>query len=196
MAEKAFRDQLFKLFSEGHLPHSDEVRALVEKAGSRNLYYGMWKRMGKPDHVPEKGRIGRPSAGEMQLGGGETVGGFDELAQPGQQVEAPPGPKEPEEEKPPEEETEQQIEETKEPKVELGLDETDKQSISADVIGFGLPIRVQLSIKTLALYQYAASKSSDGLTLGDFIDDCCADYFRGRGVDLGLVSLEGGQNAG
>lgn len=191
MAEKAFRDQLFKLFSEDNPPHSDKIKALVEKAGSRNLYYAMWKRMGKPDHVPEKGRIGRPSAGEAQLDEGETVSGFDELA--AQQVEAPSKPKEPPEVEQKETTGEQAEEKSR---IELGLDETDKQSVSADVVGFGLPIRVQLSIKTLALYQYAASRSPDGLTLGDFLDDCCADYFKGRGVDLGLVSLEGGQNAG
>jgi len=194
MATKELRDQLFKFFSEGNPPHADKIKALVEKAGSRNLYYAMWKRLGKPDHVPEKReKIIRGGVGEAVLPSGETVGGIDELTQPVQQVEAPPKPKEPEEGAP---ETEEEVVgETKEPKIELGLDETDKQSVSADVVGFGLPIRVQLSIKTLALYQIAASRSDDGLSLGDFIDSCAEDYFKGRGVDLGLVELKGGENA-
>lgn len=190
MAEKAFRDQLFKLFFGKNLPHSDKVKALVPKAGSRNLYYGMWKRLGKPDHVPEKREkiIRGAGVGEAVLPSGEAVGGVDEITQPGQQVEAPPKTEEPEEK--PEGEAEEQTE--GKPAIELGLDETDKQSVSADVIGFGLPIRVQLSIKTLALYQIASSRADNGLSLGDFLDDCAADYFRGRGRDLGLIELEGG----
>lgn len=149
---------------------------------------------------------------EVTLPGGETVTGFNEVTAE-KKLEAKitkPKTEWIEEEKllekpselgeelvEEEDETikEEPPEETKEqaelkPEIELGLDENDIQSVSADVVGFGLPIRVQLSIKTLALYQIAKSRAKDGLNLGNFLDDCCADYFRGRGVDLGLVELK------
>jgi hypothetical protein len=82
------------------------------------------------------------------------------------------------------------------PRIELATKEDIENTIPEKVVGEGLPIRVAISIKTLALYQYMRAKSGDSLELGDFIDDCVADVFRGRGFDLGLVKLEGGKSGG
>jgi hypothetical protein len=60
-----------------------------------------------------------------------------------------------------------------------------------DITAEGLKVTVFISIKTMALYQIAQSKSSEQLTLGDFLDACAEDFFTGRGQDLGLVQVGG-----
>jgi len=57
------------------------------------------------------------------------------------------------------------------------------------VIGHTLPFRVNLSIKTLVLYEIAATEAGGNLSLSEFIDTCVEDYFLGRGVDLGLINI-------
>jgi len=197
------KSKAYRLFSEGKTSTSPEVKALKLKASTRYRYFSRWNKTGKPDHVPHQERAG---VGGTPLEGDEMIGGYEELATP-VKAEAPVAetasvrevPESAEDEEDDEEfeaseeevtpETDELLEEHK-PKIELGLDGNDKQSVSADVVGFGLPIRVHLSLKTLTLYQIAASRSEDDLTLGDFIDVVAEDYFRGRGRDLGLIELE------
>lgn len=57
------------------------------------------------------------------------------------------------------------------------------------VKGGGIPIKAEVSVKTLAYFQIAASIAGDNLSLGDFIDTVTEDFFRGRGQSLGLVKL-------
>jgi len=59
------------------------------------------------------------------------------------------------------------------------------------VAGQGLTFQIAISTKTLQLYQIAASMSEDELTIGDFVDTCVEDFFRGRGFDLGLIKIGG-----
>ena len=198
------KSKAYRLFSEGKEARSPEVKALKLTKATRYNYFSAWKREGKPDHIPlrERGVAGGTvAAGETMLGGGEAVGGY---AEPGTPVKVEAAPvRETIELAEDEEEFEAMGEAAilegplEEPpgegksKIELGLDGNDKD-ISADVVGFGLPVRVSLSIKTLALYQIAASRSDDGLTLGDFLDLVAEDYFQGRGKDLGLMELSNG----
>jgi len=197
------KSRAYKLFSEGKKANSPEVKALGLKQGSRYGYYSKWNQEGRPDHIIHTEIVASAST---QLDGGETVGGYVETeipvkaetpvaeAAPVREIlESVEDEEDSEEAEAPGEETKPKIEESPEggkSKIELGLDGNDKQSVSADVVGFGLPVRVNLSIKTLALYQIAASRSGDGLTLGDFLDSVAADYFQGRGRDLGLIEME------
>jgi len=208
--QESKKSKAYRLFSEGKQASSPEVKALKLKLNTRYNYFSEWNRTGKLDHIPlreRKGAKGTTAAGETILESGEAVGGY---AEPGTPVKAETpvaevapvqGTSELAED---EEEFEalgeaaipepvdslEELVEGHKSKIELGLDGNDKQSVSADVVGFGLPVRVNLSIKTLALYQIAASRSGDGLTLGDFLDSVAADYFQGRGRDLGLIEME------
>jgi hypothetical protein len=55
-------------------------------------------------------------------------------------------------------------------------------------------IKAEVSIKTLAYYEYTASRMNTGdgskLTRGNFIDICVDDFFKGRNLSLGLVQPE------
>ena len=62
--------------------------------------------------------------------------------------------------------------------------------IPEEVVGRGIPFQVTLSVKTLAYYQIA-STMNPSLSLGDFLDDCVDDTFRGRGLSLGLIKTAG-----
>ena len=61
-----------------------------------------------------------------------------------------------------------------------------------EIVGKGIPVKVTLSISTLAYYQIASTQYRS-LTLGTFLDSCADDTFRGRGLSLGLVK-EGGKH--
>jgi len=194
------KDKAFALFHAGKTASSPEVKALGIKASTRYHYHSEWKSLGKPGHYPYKPKVSKPTTGlHVTTSGGERIGGIDETTR---RFEAP------EEEKPVEDLAEELPEE--QPKGETeGTEETQEEAkpegrvlpivtgekpkegtISGDVVGMGIPISVNVSIKPLALYQIAASRSDDGLSLGDFLDDCCTDYFRGRGRDLGLIELK------
>jgi hypothetical protein len=67
---------------------------------------------------------------------------------------------------------------------------------TAIIRGSGIRVIVELSIKTFALYQYAATEHAKlgnkrPLTLGDFLDKTAEDFYQGRGLDLGLVEIGG-----
>ena len=74
----------------------------------------------------------------------------------------------------------------------------DEDGGGPSIVSEGLTVTVNLSLKTLMLYQVAANlqKAEDvelELLLGDFIDTCVEDVYRGRGYDLGLVRMDGGK---
>jgi len=207
--QESKKSKAYTLFSEGKQSSSPEVKALKLKLNTRYNYFSEWQRTGKPDHIPLRESKGTTVAGRTTLQGGEEIGGYVEPETPVKAEiattdDTPPKetPKIVEDEEgiealgeaatPESEESLEEPPEGHKPKIELGLDGNDKQSVSADVVGFGLPIRVQLSLKTLTLYQYAASRAEDDLTLGDFLDLVTTDYFQGRGRDLGLIELKNG----
>lgn len=165
---------------------------------------GKHKSLGtKPNHpldVPAKGtkKIFKGTKDKKQgeslavLPSGETVGGYDEIKKP--QLRTAPelsGASKEDKEK---EKAELITTETRQGEVVLQQKGEERRenipTIPAEIIGFGLPISVRISVKTLALYQIARAMSGDSLELGDFIDDCVEDVFRGRGQDLGLIKTK------
>lgn len=198
-------EKLCQLFSQGVSAQDPRIAALVPRPGTRNLIHGAWKGWGKPEHYhprEEKAVVTGGHVTEVILPGGERVGGIDEVKHPATPLK-PETPLKSETNGEGEDEGEGDGEgeegETKaeaKPGFELATKEDIEGTIPEKVVGEGLPIRVIISVKTLALYQYMRAKSGDNLELGDFIDDAVADVFKGRGLDLGLVKLEGGKNAG
>lgn len=74
----------------------------------------------------------------------------------------------------------------------------DNNGSGPSIVSEGLTVTVNLSLKTLMLYQVAANlqKTQDPeveLMLGDFVDVCVEDVYKGRGYDLGLVRSNGGK---
>lgn len=195
------RDKVYALFAQGKKPSDQEVKNLGIKNSTRWNYFGAWKRAGKPNPgVPEaesglakekKGR--RKSLETVMLPGHETIGAYEPLVG----EESKPEIEDTLEGNPEVEGTEDKsVAERVEGvvpgiEVELGND-GHRTSIPEHVVGAGLPITVNLSLKTLSFYEIAAT-ISPGLKLGDFLDSCAEDFFQGRGQDLGLVKI-GGQN--
>lgn len=180
MAKGNLKAKAFQLFDEGKNASSPEVKALGIKGATRYSYYSNWK----------KGRAegGEPEAGAVKLPGGESIGGYDETKVEGRGKE-----REKEEVAAAEEKLEEKPVFEGEKREEVLPEELREVSIPAEIIGFGLPIKVSLSLKTLALYQIAATTSKNlggnNLSLGDFLDQCVEDFFVGRGSDLGLIKL-------
>lgn len=69
-----------------------------------------------------------------------------------------------------------------------------KKGIPTNLRTQGLRTTVELSLKTLNIYYLVANTVEDELTLGDFLDHCAEDYLKGRGMDLGLINIAGGNN--
>ena len=194
------KDKAFALFHAGKTASSPEVKALGIKASTRYHYHSEWKSLGKPAHYPYKPKVVKSPTTDLHVTtpGGERIGGINEVTRRFEAEEEKPEVVEelPEEELPKDEteETQETQEETKTEKVRVlpvVTGEKPKEgTISADIVGLGIPISVNISIKTLALYQIASSISGNNLDLGDFLDDCAADWFKGRGMDLGLVKLK------
>jgi len=190
LSKQELRDAVYMLFSKGNLPHSDKVKALVPKAGARNLYHHTWKQSGKPGHY-EKGVVEAPE--------GVVTGFAGILSEPTGEIEAPHQAEVEQDEveqdethqnEAEQEQAEEQQEQPKAEKLEPSLGSSDESAFAEmKVSGDTLPFKVNISPKTLALYQIAATQAKDGLTLGKFFDITAEDYFVGRGVDLGLVEL-------
>jgi len=188
-----FCDTVYKLFFAGNLPHSAEIKALLPKAGTRNLFFHNWKEAGKPNGYERK--VGAEAKEGLVTGGGGTLAEPSGVKQAEQtkETEETEGTQETQEtEGTQEERAEQQQERPKDEKLEPSLGSSDESAFAEmKVSGDTLPFKVNISPKTLALYQIAATQAKDGLTLGKFFDITAEDYFVGRGVDLGLVELGG-----
>lgn len=189
------RQRAFALFDEGKTPSSPEVRALKLRGNVKYNYYQQWKHRAKGSGadgsvIPEKNVI-TPVIKETDLVGvgldeseANTVKGESSVIE-GVVVD----------------ESENN---TGENKVAIGEGESSEEHPGDDgdgkkplkrvVRAQGLTFQVVLSTKTLQLYQIAASMQDIELTLGDFIDTCVEDFFRGRGYDLGLIKVGGSQN--
>lgn len=185
------RDKAFALFCQDKMPSSPEVKALGITKNTRNTYYVAWKKLGKPDHYPRVKSQYRGEAKEekkTKLGGGELVGGYKELSQPEVSEKAVEPEIKPETESEPE--TEAPVETPELPvKPKYGDDHKELTAIPEEVVGAGLRIEVTVSLKTLAFFEIVHTIDPK-LTLGDFIDDCVVDFFRGRGKDFGLLEIK------
>lgn len=107
---------------------------------------------------------------------GETLGAFEDI-----RVKTP-----------------EPTEEEGEAKPEEGKGEREIPELPKLVEGKGIAVtKLELSVKTLAYYQMAATVAGNNLSLGDFLDFVTEDFFSGRGQSLGLVKLnpkkEGGK---
>lgn len=171
------KEKAYRLFSEGKDSSSPEVKALGMKSGTRYVYYSMWQKEGRPSPAPSTPFVSekeikesrKPAKAKTYLPGGESINPISEVPD------------------------EKLIEMDELPSGELKEKETKLKGEKVLVVGEGLTVTVIISVKTLALYQIAASMQGDDLTLGDFIDVCVEDTFRGRGKDLGLINLGGNQ---
>ena len=194
----------YKFFSEGKHFTSPEVKALGLKHGTRYGYFREWERGGKLDHVPSGGG---GASGLTSLGNGDAVGGYTEPTTP-VEVEtpattAPPPPEIAEDEEDDgefdtlgegEERTKATVKlvHTKSRSGKPNYSDGDEDNVAAipeEVIGSGLRIETTVSLKTLSLFEIAKTIDTK-LSLGDFIDDCVEDFFRGRGKDIGLLNIE------
>lgn len=182
----------YQLFAQGYEPKSPQVKALKLKYGTVQTYYCSWKSEGSPFPSPppeekaaDKSKV-KPKIikGKIPLPGGESIRPLTEL-----------------ELVPPKVESDELSVELGEPKVE-GSEEKpsgEKVVVPSDgkkqqpksILAEGLTVTVNISPKTLMLYDLACSMQDGELTLGDFIDVCVEDTYRGRGVDLGLVKIGG-----
>lgn len=69
-----------------------------------------------------------------------------------------------------------------------GMTETEEGDFL--IHGFGIPVRVLLNTITLTRYQVMRARIPD-MTLGDFLDACAEESFRGRGMDIGIINIRG-----
>lgn len=196
------KERAYQLFAAGYLPKSADVKALELKAKTVRNYYDLWKKAGRivaPDGT-------ETSDAFIPKGSKKTFSEADlfiepaapESSQEGESVEREPSSVA---EIPISESSDDEGDEAGEDKAANGKisNKGDGSSPAAKgrklgtmVAGQGLQVAVTLSLKTLTLYQYAASLcTKEALTLGDFIDTCVEDYYKGRGLDLGIIKIGG-----
>lgn len=186
---KTKQERAYELFCEGKTSSSPEVKALDLKASTRYSYYSRWQTEGKPSSPPSSSPLtGKKIKGGTPLSSGESIGSLSEI------------PEDKSKEKPEESKKEKSME-MDEPSGELKegneklkekiKDKPEVKGIPEVIAGQGIPVHISVSVKTLALYQIAASVQGDDLSLGDFVDVCVEDTFRVRGKDLGLIKLGG-----
>lgn len=197
------RDTAFALFCQGKTPSSPEIKALGLAPDTRYNYLTSWRNLGKPDHYPhvsrtqrkkeqKKGGVAKPT----MLEGGESVGGYeepsvediaDEIPKIESKTPETEAKREPELET---QETEASVATSELPvKPKYGDDHKELTAIPEEVVGAGLRIEVTVSLKTLAFFEIVHTIDPH-LSLGDFIDDCVVDFFRGRGKDFGLLEIK------
>jgi len=184
MVKGNLKVKAFHLFDKGKDASSPEVKALGLKPSTRYSYYSNWN----------KGRGGEPEKRKkVNLLGGESLGAYTPLiSETGVEAEPEPGP-EPEEQNEPKGGKEVGVNVVAETPPILPLSvggDHERPSIPEKVVGAGLPVTVDLALKTLSFYEIARTIDPK-LTLGDFLDDCVQDFFWGRGKDLGLLEIGG-----
>jgi len=210
--ETVGRDKIFKLFHKGYGPNSPEVKELGLAYDTRKGYYWEWVKLDKPDGytkaespTPEskirKGGVKldvkeirdyKAGVVEPEKPPEPPEGAPEPVPEPVPEVEQPSG-----EGKPPEKPPEKPEPERKKSLVPA-IGEAMRESFEGlKVAGSTLPFVVDLSAKTIALYDIAATEAGargESLDMGQFIDTCVEDYYLGRGLDLGLITIkkEGG----
>lgn len=181
------QQKLFDLFSSGFTIKSPEVKELQYRPASLRGYYRIWQKRGgiipspetpapktESNVAPPQPKTPAPKVSQRaKLPGGESIEGISDIeSQVILETTPPDKPDKPDEEKPKEE----------------------KKEIPTSIIGSGLTATVKISIKTLALYEiarniYRNANGGEDMALGDFLDICVEDTYRGRGKDLGLINL-------
>lgn len=163
--DKVSKKLLVKLFEEGKVPTDPEVKELGYKSTTVHNYYLTWRSKGEVSVGETKLKVTKVAKLETPLPGGESMSGIDEtkLPPPSEGKEAEAGPEEGE-----------------------GVPELPRL-----VKGGGIEVKTELSVKTLAYYQLAATVAGNNLRLGDFLDYVTEDFFTGRGQSLGLVKIKG-----
>ena len=196
------RKQAFALYDQGFVPGSDEVKAVPGlKANTRWTYYTQWRKIKGIKTVGQGAKPDGTTA--VAASAGESVRVIAEKVPP-----KPPPPPPPENGDTPEaDKKEDEEEEDGFPSLDGGpgaaTGEAEKTAAVTEkvgkggepqyksVAGQGLLVQVKISVKTMMLYEIAASMTKNGpLLLGDFIDTCVEDTYRGRGKDLGLVEIQ------
>lgn len=154
------KEELYRLFEEGKIPTDPEIKALRYAANTVYKEYSIWKAGKSIGKATGKLETPLPGAKSEAKGKAKVNEKGDEI---GKKVGVIEIAGENEGEGPP--------------------------TIPELVKGGGIPIKAEVSVKTLAYFQIAASIAGDNLPLGDFIDTVTEDFFRGRGQSLGLVKL-------
>ena len=188
---KSKKAQAYQLFAKGFGPTSAEVKSLGLKGGTRSSYFYDWQKAGSP------GSTDSSTEAELIPRAGKVI--IESDIQAGPSDETPVNEEEPIDDESiiEDEGTEEQPQDTSEenqPETNGGSGSSTRSNgkkLATMVAGKGLTFAVTLSVKTIMLYQIAASTTSEELTLGDFIDACVEDTYRGRNLDLGLVKLGG-----
>ncbi|MFC1968548.1 hypothetical protein ACFLVX_04080 [Chloroflexota bacterium] len=165
------KEKAFALFDEGMRPSSSAVKSLRLKPKTTYNYYQEWKLTGnqvsQPTDLVEEGKEEPRRGLATPLPGGEWIAPISEVA----------------------------MKRVTDGEAKNGeTEESESSSVSPPPIivhGVGLTVTVEISVKTLMLYQIAASRQQDELTFGDFIDTCVEDFYLGRGLDLGLIRIGG-----
>jgi hypothetical protein len=213
---KSGRAKAFELFSQGYYYTDPKVKQLGLSGSTRRNYFQSWKSLGKPSKLTRTENNAKPSA---KLPDGETIANVNEnivIPEPeeneseeGFYTEKEDKIFEDEDDNIPDVSSEGDLVEIKDEEIDLGPDHAgnkvavgEKIEVPSDgkrktfpsILSQGLQVTVNLSVKTLMLYQMAASMQEEELVLGDFLDACVEDTYQGRGKDLGLIDL-GGCNA-
>ena len=180
----------YELFTKGFGPYSPEVRALGLKSSTRAAYHSEWLAAGRPgaptdeiddELIPQGSKIlsenellvptEREEIKIVETESSETIGEEDSKGKQEGSVEETKGETKGEE--------------------ESSHRGPNGKKLPTLIAGQGFTLAVTLSTKTIGLYQIAANMSEENLTLGDFLDACVEDTYRGRGYDLGLVKIGG-----
>ena len=193
-------EQVFELFDKGFTTTSPEVKAIVKKSKSRSAYISRWRKAKREQAatVLPRGETVRvanetPAKPTPPPGKASPVDPFHETDCDGEDED------EGEHKEGGGEEKSDQEPHNGEGKVSRVRDQTIPDSKQAPVViaGEGLIITARISVKTMALYEIAKTAQKDlnpdgvELSLGDFIDTCVEDTYRGRGLDLGLIKTRG-----
>lgn len=188
---KDARKKAFAFFDQGKMPADPEVKALGLTHPTRWSYFSDWqKESQKPGYSAEKideivETTSPPVIDEVSTRKGKKPALLiDETKRGVHSVE--------------EAETEETEIHSVQPETERKTDLVDGKGTPIPMLpdfiaGQGISIRVEISAKSLHYYEIAATTATvagDGnLSIGDFIDDCIEDFFRGRGQSLGLIKL-------
>ena len=181
------KDKAFELFNDGKTPTSPEVKDLKLKGSTRYNYFYEWQRSTGSATTPKAttGKViselemlvpataGKEEEGEVKPEEGEpnTPEPFDDTLEPPDDTPEPP------------------VKPEDKPGAKPGKD--GPKPLPTMVAGQSLTFAISISVKTLMLYQIAASMQEGELTLGDFVDACVEDTYIVRGFDVGLIKTGG-----
>jgi len=175
----------FRLFCQGYLPNSPEIKGIGLYPSNRYKYFYEWQAQGKPE-TPIRSSGGQPSIGSSIMPSGETIGSIDETKikpQKDQEQPSPPEEKDieegveegeeegegkdeapseklgelPEEKPKVKEEAIGGVSEVVQSKGKDGKIEEPERKIATTIADDGIKCIVFLSLQTLALFRIAAS---------------------------------------